>query len=671
SGVNDVPTLDAIGNLTIAEDASEQTVNLTGITAGGGETQPLRVTASSSSTGLIPNPTVTYTTANPTGSIAFTPVADQSSTATITVTVEDGGPDGNLSTAGDNATVSRTFDVIVAAVNDAPSLAVNPSVRCTSLPVNASDPVSGSTNGALSVDSLVGQATSPYRFFDKDGDAAAIAITEFDDLSGRLWFSVDNGITWRGLTSASRRAATLLFANSTTWLHYTRTVHDSSHDSTLFRFIAWDRTGPHSNGATGIDTVAAFGLVVVEPDLSSSSTTIDRSREIGFVGANDVGLNIYDVDSRSEWSHIATVETSRALRGVLADDGTTFYLADSFGGLKVIDTSAPALPQIVSTLPGTNFGNRPDAVNAVAVSSDPDIIYRLLWADARLEVVDVSDPAIPEVLSTLPLTGYGDLLVASEDRTLLYAVTRTNGVTVVDTSSPRTPVVLTSIDTLDATGIAFAGSSDRGFIADRAGGVLLLDMSNPASPYLEERLGLVSDATDVYVHEDTDTLWVAQGSKGVAVFDLTVDGPPNQIGVITTMPVFRLSHGGTHEFVSLFGSSADPGFAQINAVESIGMWGFGREQGGACHPLGSPPTVDTPRELVVVEDASEQTVNLTGITAGGGETQPLRVTTTSSKTSLIPNPAVTYTSAEATGTLKFTPVADQSGTATITVTVED
>ena len=56
------------------------------------------------------------------GSIAFTPVADQSGTATITVTVEDGGLDGNLSTAGDNATFSRTFDVTVNAVNDDPTL---------------------------------------------------------------------------------------------------------------------------------------------------------------------------------------------------------------------------------------------------------------------------------------------------------------------------------------------------------------------------------------------------------------------------------------------------------------------------------------------------------------------------------------------------------------------
>ncbi|MEO2016921.1 MAG: VCBS repeat-containing protein, partial [Fuerstiella sp.] len=57
---NEVPTLDAISDLTIDEDASEQTVNLTGISAGGGESQPLRVTTTSSKTSLIPHPAVTY-----------------------------------------------------------------------------------------------------------------------------------------------------------------------------------------------------------------------------------------------------------------------------------------------------------------------------------------------------------------------------------------------------------------------------------------------------------------------------------------------------------------------------------------------------------------------------------------------------------------------------------
>ena len=110
---NDTPTLDAISDMRINENTSEQIFNLTGITAGNGESQLLRITSISNNSGLISHPVVTYASPNPTGSIVFTPVANQSGTATITVTVEDGGLDNDLGTADDNATVQQTFQITV------------------------------------------------------------------------------------------------------------------------------------------------------------------------------------------------------------------------------------------------------------------------------------------------------------------------------------------------------------------------------------------------------------------------------------------------------------------------------------------------------------------------------------------------------------------------------
>ncbi|MFN9987232.1 MAG: hypothetical protein ACK52S_16920, partial [Pirellula sp.] len=122
--VNDTPTLDTINNVTIAEDASQQTVNISGIAAGGGESQNLRVSATSSNTLLVPNPGVSYTSANTTGSIVFTPVADKSGTSVITVTVEDAGLDNDLATSADNLIYSRSFTVTVTPANDVPTLDV-------------------------------------------------------------------------------------------------------------------------------------------------------------------------------------------------------------------------------------------------------------------------------------------------------------------------------------------------------------------------------------------------------------------------------------------------------------------------------------------------------------------------------------------------------------------
>ncbi len=110
TAVNDPPTLTPIADLPLAEDAGPTLVSLFGIAAGGGEAQSLTVTAVSDTPALIPNPTVSYSSPAAGGSISFTPAADASGTALVTVTVNDGV-----------TTTSRSFTVTVTAVNDTPS----------------------------------------------------------------------------------------------------------------------------------------------------------------------------------------------------------------------------------------------------------------------------------------------------------------------------------------------------------------------------------------------------------------------------------------------------------------------------------------------------------------------------------------------------------------------
>src|SRR6478609_839317 len=112
---NAIPTLTAISPVTINEDAAAQTISLSGISSGSAsENQTLMVTASSSNPGLIPNPTVSYTSPNTTGTLTFTPAVNAFGTATITVTVNDGQTVSNI--------VTRTFVVTVTSVNDTPTL---------------------------------------------------------------------------------------------------------------------------------------------------------------------------------------------------------------------------------------------------------------------------------------------------------------------------------------------------------------------------------------------------------------------------------------------------------------------------------------------------------------------------------------------------------------------
>jgi hypothetical protein len=116
--VNRPPTLNALGCLTINSNAGPQTVNLTGITSGASnEVQTLTVTVMSSNPKLIHTPTVSYTSSNTNGTLSFAPVTNKNGTATITVTVNDGGASNNLT--------SQSFVVTVGLAPPLPSMQVS------------------------------------------------------------------------------------------------------------------------------------------------------------------------------------------------------------------------------------------------------------------------------------------------------------------------------------------------------------------------------------------------------------------------------------------------------------------------------------------------------------------------------------------------------------------
>src|SRR5690606_20527106 len=114
--VNDAPTIAAIGNVELQEDAAQIDVPLSGIGAGPLESQVLTVTASTDSQWLFETFTVVYSSPRESGTLDVKPAQDQSGTAQVTVTVPDNGPSG----APHVNTVATTFTLNVSAVNDPP-----------------------------------------------------------------------------------------------------------------------------------------------------------------------------------------------------------------------------------------------------------------------------------------------------------------------------------------------------------------------------------------------------------------------------------------------------------------------------------------------------------------------------------------------------------------------
>jgi hypothetical protein len=117
------PTLSPLPSLALPENAPLQVVSLQGISSGN-VSQPgtLSVTASSSNPGLIPNPTVSYTSPSTSGTLSFTPTAGSFGSSIITVTVNNGNPVSNIVSQSFTITVDQpptisTISNVVIAVN--------------------------------------------------------------------------------------------------------------------------------------------------------------------------------------------------------------------------------------------------------------------------------------------------------------------------------------------------------------------------------------------------------------------------------------------------------------------------------------------------------------------------------------------------------------------------
>lgn len=86
---------------------------------------------------------------------------------------------------------------------------------------------------------------------------------------------------------------------------------------------------------------------------------------------------------------------------------------------------------------------------------------------------------------------------------------------------------------------------------------------------------------------------------------------------------------------------------------------------------GNLPSLDPIDDIMVLEDAAETSITLTGVSDGDGGFDLDTLIASSSDASLIPDPMITYTEGEDNAQLSFTPVAGLSGNAVITVNILD
>lgn len=139
-------------------------------------------------------------------------------------------------------------------------------------------------------------------------------------------------------------------------------------------------------------------------------------------------------------------------------------------GVQIVDISDPEAPRRTAVYGPVDKPARALVVGPLAYVSWAGLPTR------RLDVVDISDPAIPIMIGSVEKAG-GDMALQGN---LLCLAAGSAGVTFVDMSDPRAPRVVDTIDTGNAWGVAVEG--DYACVADIEVGLVVFDISDPEHP---------------------------------------------------------------------------------------------------------------------------------------------------------------------------------------------
>ncbi len=217
-------------------------------------------------------------------------------------------------------------------------------------------------------------------------------------------------------------------------------------------------------------------------------------------------------------AHVGSVSVSGPVNALAAGDGLVVAAIGS--SVHVIDVSRPESPEVV----GRHDFDQP----ALGVVVDGRLAYVANSHDG-LRRLDLSDPAAPALTGTAPTRGQA-VGVAGSGR-YLFTSDNSIGFDIVDAAGEPTRAGEYLADGFPR-GIAATGP--RVFVADQPAGLMVVDVSDPASPRVEGQLSLGRDPVLLVFAPDSRStggdppavVCIVSGRGGLQAVDLSDPAAP-------------------------------------------------------------------------------------------------------------------------------------------------
>jgi hypothetical protein len=691
--VNDAPTITVTtaSPITIVEDAAGPTqINLTNITAGGGENQSLKVSATSNNQSLIPNaniivgyPNLALPAVQPTtGNVQFTALPDQFGTAIVTITVTDAGLDGvfglNPGTGtNDDLTTTRNVTVNVTPVNDAPTI---------NQPADATvkeDAGPQSINLGIITVGPANEGLPP--------ESQTFTVTPI------------NVVTTGNITPLVNFGTIVQNPDGTWSLPYTPVANGNG--TVTFQLLVTD-SGPNGGPNNDVNSVTTLPITIkitpvndaptvnVPADLTIREDDASNPQHITLTGISGGPLEgtqtVTAVSVTS--SNQSVIPNANIVQGVLTGGNlplTITPLPNQFGVVTITVTITDDGPNNPAN-GDVNTVTKTFTITILPVNDAPSfnvVPPQTILEDAAQQTITLNN------ISAGPANESTQTLALSAAETTATPLLVPGSIQIGPIVNGQATVKYTPVANANGTATIRVTLKDNGGTANGGSDTYFQDITINITP--------VNDAPTLNPIADQPTAGLLLEDSGQQTVNLSgiTAGPANESTQNLTVTAV-ITSGNPNLVNNFIASSVAPnGTATLKYTPVPNEFGTATVtvtvtdsgvNGGAngdvnvttrtftitITPVNDAPTIDAIANQTVDEDTGSHTINLTGITVGQANEAPpqtLTATITSDNPALIPNGSFTFvpTPGTSTGTLQYTPAPNGFGVVNVTLTLKD
>jgi len=257
------------------------------------------------------------------------------------------------------------------------------------------------------------------------------------------------------------------------------------------------------------------------------------------------------------------------------------------GVLDVVDVSDPANPQMVE------YCDTPGNVEDVAVVGSYAYVAD---GPTGLCVISIADPLHPVQVAACTTPGWATCVALAGD----YAyICGSGGLRAINVANPASPVEVGSCSTPGAAR-RLVVSGTHAYVAADTAGLAVIDVADPANPHVVGTCDTPGTAWDVAL--SGSYAYVADYDGGLRVIDVSSAAAPTEAGYLAMTYPFRVTVSGSYAYVSGY-----PGWVRVislsdpAAPNQVGSYNSDGYPYGVVVTAGYAYVCDASRGLVVLD----------------------------------------------------------------------